>query len=138
MLLRDGVRGEGEKEVGSIHAIRCKIGKESNEVGCEIRNIEEAVHFASVDDGHKVIRIEEGTKRTLISFNTSSSAFHTISSSMHAGVPRNCAVRGISAEWHVGSFLLFKERGGCCMGTWGHERCICFEGNSKGAMRDAC
>ena len=47
MLLRDGVRGEGEKEVGSIHAIRCKIGKVGKEVGCKIRNIGEAVHIGS-------------------------------------------------------------------------------------------
>ena len=42
MLLGDGVRGEGEKGVGSIPAIRCKIGKADKEAGCEVRNIGEA------------------------------------------------------------------------------------------------
>ena len=41
MLLGDGVRGEGEKGVGSIPAIRCKIGKVDKEAGCEVRNIGE-------------------------------------------------------------------------------------------------
>ena len=39
----DGVRGEGEKGVGSIPAIRCNAGKVNKEVGCEIRCVGEAV-----------------------------------------------------------------------------------------------
>ena len=31
------------------------------------------------------------------------------------------AVHGIGAVWHIGSFLFFKEPGGCGMGAWGHE-----------------
>ena len=41
-LWRDGVRGEGDKGVGSIPAIRCNVGKVGKEVGCEIRHIGEA------------------------------------------------------------------------------------------------
>ena len=44
-LWRDGMRGEGEKGVGSIPAIRCNVGKVGTEVGCEIRCIGEAVRM---------------------------------------------------------------------------------------------
>ena len=44
-LWRDGVRGEGEKGVGSIPAIRCKVGKVAKEVGYEIRCIGEEAHM---------------------------------------------------------------------------------------------
>ena len=47
MLLGYGVREEGEKGVGSIHAIRCEVGKEGKEAGCEIGNIGEEVHIVS-------------------------------------------------------------------------------------------
>ena len=47
MLLRDQVRGEVQKGVGSIPMIRCKVRKVGKEAGCEIRNIGEAVHIGS-------------------------------------------------------------------------------------------
>ena len=47
MLLRDRVRGEGEKGVGSIPVIRCKARKVRKEAGCEIGNIGEEVYIGS-------------------------------------------------------------------------------------------
>ena len=66
------MRGEAEKGVGSIPAIRCNVGKVGKEVGCEIRCIGEAAcGSAVVTTNKKVIPTKEGTKRTLKSFNTS-------------------------------------------------------------------
>ena len=47
MLLRNGVRGEGEKGVGSIPVIRCNVRKVGKEASCEISIIGEEVHIGS-------------------------------------------------------------------------------------------
>ena len=66
-LWRDGVRGEAEKGVGSIPAIRCNVGKAGrNQVywrGC--------MWICGSDDHKKVIATKERAKRTMKSFNTS-------------------------------------------------------------------
>ena len=41
------MRGEGEKGVGSIPTIRCKVGKVGKEAGCEVGNTGEAVYIES-------------------------------------------------------------------------------------------
>ena len=131
VLWRDAVKGEGEKGVGFIHAMRCEVGKKGKEAGCEIGNIGEVHIGSAVATTNKVITTKERTKRTLISFNTSSFAVHSILSFIHAAAPRNSAVHGTRAVWHVGSF-------GRCMGACGHEGCVCFEENTEGEMRDGC
>ena len=49
--------------------------------------------------------------------------------------PLSSAVHGISAGWHIGSFLLFKEPEGCGMGAWGHEGASVSKGVRSGAAR---
>ena len=73
-LWRDGVRGEGEKGVGSIPAIRCNVWIKRWAVKSGV--LEKQCMWIWGSDDHNVIITKEGTKRTLKSCNT----FFTISS----------------------------------------------------------